>query len=297
MKKNLLNSLVVILIAISFSFSVNANVNTSNNHAVVATYAEFEAIGAGNVALFDGELYISYVNGKDIYAVDQDGEAIHLYDAQGILSNELGYVAGATIPAGFQVLSTLVNGNVVAVPVAGFGASIAQGSVSPIDVFVSNINKESRGKLVHVKKVVIKAITSEGFVVMDADGNELKVNNRFNANVFGIKTGAVCDITGIVECNGDDIAVALTDFAANGTTSLEDEWDIDEIIITGGDEITVEGAEIVEVYTTDGRIAKPRVKSIKGAGEDANQVSRVIEVESGIYVVVADKVAKVVVVQ
>ena len=52
-------------------------------------------------------------------------------------------------------------------------------------------------------------------------------------------------------------------------------------VIPGTGEITVNGADIVDVYDVDG---KPRTTTVKGSGDTPKR----IVVEGGIYIVVAD---------
>ena len=191
------------------------------------------------------------------------------------------YQVGDVIPGGFRGKLNNYNGNLQIESVENMQESDTNAPATPAVYAIEEISADMAGSFVRIKDVIISDVNNRNITLNDETGS-MKGWNRCDLELPD--AAATVAVDGVVNLykSGEDYIVQIIPVAIV-VTSEEENLELSEKVevIPGTGEITVNGADIVDVYDVDG---KPRTTTVKGSGD----TPKIIRVGEGMYIVVAD---------
>lgn len=206
---------------------------------------EFIALGDGNVGKVNFPMTVAFVNNKNIFAVDAEGDFIQVYGANSYKANDV-------IPAGWVGTYKYYNSNTPEImPVGDLPASTETAVFTPKTVTAADINNSLVNNVVVLKNVEFAAATPSDQVNFEGivDGQTLSFRNNYS--IAGVEAG-IYDVTIVVTIYKD--APSLYVIAYKEVAELADAPKItvdgqefgDGNTINGEDEVTVVFPEVAE---------------------------------------------------
>ena len=249
----------------------------------VANVAEFKALGKGGIAKFTCPLTVVAVhktsNNVNYYVQDEYGDGIVIYGAIADLPE---YAKTDIIPAGFIGTYAEFNGLPEIVDCEGLAEATETGTIVAAGCGVEDLATDQ----------ICKVVELQGTEILDIDGSNFNIKDETKTvaayNKFGLKRIEAykgLKIVGIVDVRNDAVQILPIEIDySNGTSDEAEISDDDDIVVsTGEGSIIVEGGDVIQVVTPDGRAT-----TVKGSGDTPDKRRRIIETENGIYIVVVD---------
>ncbi|MGN0228986.1 MAG: chitobiase/beta-hexosaminidase C-terminal domain-containing protein [Muribaculaceae bacterium] len=243
--------------------------------------ATFRALEVGSIAKLNNPVTVVgvYETASNYnYFVTDETAGITIY---ALKSDCPAYQVGDVIPGGFRGKLNTYNGNLQIESVENMQESTTTGELNPAVYAIEEISADMEGSYVRIKDVIISDVNNRNITLNDETGS-MKGWNRCDLELPD--AAATVAVDGVVNLykSGEDYIVQIIPTAIV-VTSDEEDLELGEKVevIPGTGEITVNGADIVDVYDVDG---KPRTTTVKGSGD----TPKIIRVGEGIYIVVAD---------
>lgn len=249
----------------------------------VDNVAEFKALGVGGVAKFNCPLTVVAVhkttNNVNYYVQDESGDGIVIYGAIDDLPT---YEAKDIIPAGFTGTYAKYNGLPGITNCTDLAEATEQGTIVATSISLEEIGTDAICSVVELQGAEILDIDGSNFSIKDATGT-VDAFNKFGLERIEAYKGL--KIVGIVDVRNDAVQILPIEIDySNGTSDEAEISDDDDIVVsTGEGSIIVEGGDVIQVVTPDGRAT-----TVKGSGDTPDRRRRIIETENGIYIVVVD---------
>lgn len=249
----------------------------------VDNVAEFKALGVGGVAKFNCPLTVVAVhkttNNVNYYVQDESGDGIVIYGAIDDLPT---YEAKDIIPAGFTGTYAKYNGLPGITNCTDLAEATEQGTIVATSISLEEIGTDAICSVVELQGAEILDIDGSNFSIKDATGT-VDAFNKFGLERIEAYKGL--KIVGIVDVRNDAVQILPIEIDySNGTAEEAEISDDDDIVVsTGEGSIIVEGGDVIQVVTPDGRAT-----TVKGSGDTPDRRRRIIETENGIYIVVVD---------
>ena len=243
--------------------------------------AAFRALEVGAIAKLNNPVTVVGVyettNNYNFFVVDETA-GITIY---ALKSDCPAYQVGDVIPGGFRGKLNNYNGNLQIESVENMQESDTNAPATPAVYAIEEISADMAGSFVRIKDVIISDVNNRNITLNDETGS-MKGWNRCDLELPD--AAATVAVDGVVNLykSGEDYIVQIIPTAIV-VTSEEEDLELSEKVevIPGTGEITVNGADIVDVYDVDG---KPRTTTVKGSGD----TPKIIRVGEGMYIVVAD---------
>lgn len=191
------------------------------------------------------------------------------------------YKVGDVIPGGFKGKLNDYYGNLQIESVENMQESTATAELNPAVYAIEEISADMAGSFVRIKEVTLSDVDNRDLTLTDATGS-MPAWNRCDITLPELTSTVTVDGVVNLDKSGEEYIARIIPVAIV-VTSEEEDLELSEKVevIPGTGEITVNGADIVDVYDVDG---KPRTTTVKGSGDTPKR----IVVEGGIYIVVAD---------
>ena len=247
----------------------------------VDNVAAFRALEVGSIAKLNNPVTVVGVyettNNYNYFVVDETA-GITIY---ALKSDCPAYQVGDVIPGGFRGKLNEYNGNLQIEAVEDMKESETNAPATPAVYAIEEITADMAASFVRIKDVTISDVNNRNITLNDATG-AMSAWNRCDLTLPD--AAATVTIDGVVNIykSGETSTVRIIPVTIS-VTSEDENLQVGEKVevIPGSGEITVNGADIVDVYDVDG---KPRTTTVKGSGDTPKR----IVVEGGIYIVVAD---------
>ena len=250
----------------------------------VDNIAAFKKLGKGGIAkitcpLTVAAVYTNKSNYVNYYVQDEAGDGIVIYGAVADLPE---YAKTAIIPAGFIGTYAEFNGLPEIVDCEGLAEATETGTIVAAGCGVEDLAKDQICKVVELSGAEILDISGSNFNIKDETGT-VAAYNKFSLKRIEAYTGL--KIVGIVDVRNDEVQILPIEIDyTEGTADEAEISDDDDIVVsTGEGSIIVEGGDVIQVVTPDGRAT-----TVKGSGDTPDRRRRIIETENGIYIVVVD---------
>lgn len=184
---------------VSYTLNVSLGVNSVE---------ETKALKDNTTAYINYPLTVAFVNGNQVFAVDEAGKFIQVYGTNSYAANDI-------IPAGWTGQYVLYNGNTPEIkPVGALPEAVAGGSFVPAAVVdPTTITADMVNSVVLLKNAVIDAATPAGAENFDVTIAGNKVNVRNNYNLASVSKG-VYDITVVVNIYRDAVSLYVAGYKA-----------------------------------------------------------------------------------
>ena len=251
---------------------------------VVDNIADFKALGVGGIAKINCPLTVTAVyttknNYVNYYVQDEAGDGIVIYGAVADLPT---YEAKDIIPAGFTGTYAEHNGLPEIIDCEGLAASTEPGTIVAAGCGVEDLATDQICKVVELQGTEILDISGSNFNIKDETGT-VAAYNKFSLERIEAYTGL--KIVGIVDVYNGKIQILPIEIDYTNGTAEEAEINADDDIVvsTGEGSIIVDGGDVIQIVTPDGRAT-----TVKGSGDTPDRRRRIIETENGIYIVVVD---------
>ena len=251
---------------------------------VVDNIADFKALGVGGIAKINCPLTVTAVyttknNYVNYYVQDEAGDGIVIYGAVADLPT---YEAKDIIPAGFTGTYAEHNGLPEIIDCEGLAASTEPGTIVAAGCGVEDLATDQICKVVELQGTEILDISGSNFNIKDKTGT-VAAYNKFSLERIEAYTGL--KIVGIVDVYNGKIQILPIEIDYSNGTAEEAEINTDDDIVvsTGDGSIIVDGGDVIQIVTPDGRAT-----TVKGSGDTPDRRRRIIETENGIYIVVVD---------
>ena len=252
----------------------------------VASVAEFKALGKGGIAKFNCPLTVVavYKTTKNVnyYVQDENGDGIVIYGAIADLPT---YEAKDIIPAGFTGTYDEYNGLPEIINCADLAdAATEQGTIVATGTSLEELSTQQICRVVELQDAEILDINetnNKNFNIKDETAI-VAAYNKFGLERIEAYKGL--KIVGIVDVRNDAVQILPIeiDYSEGVADEAEISDDDDIVVSTGEGSIIVEGGDVIQVVTPDGRAT-----TVKGSGDTPDK-RRIIETENGIYIVVVD---------
>ena len=249
----------------------------------VASVAEFKALGVGGVAKFNCPLTVTAVyttssNYVNYYVQDEAGDGIVIYGAAADLPT---YEAKDIIPAGFtgtyalysSVIHRIVN-------CSGLEEATEQGTIVAAGCGIEELGTDQNCRVVELQGVEISDVDGKNFTIKDGE-NTVAGYNKFN--IDGVEGLIGTTVIGIVDVYNGSVQILPIEIKGGTSEEAEINTDDDIVVSTGDGSIIVDGGDVIQIVTPDGRAT-----TVKGSGDTPDRRRRIIETENGIYIVVVD---------
>lgn len=251
---------------------------------VVDNIADFKALGVGGIAKINCPLTVTAVyttknNYVNYYVQDEAGDGIVIYGAVADLPT---YEAKDIIPAGFTGTYAKYNGLPGITNCTDLAEATEQGTIFAADISLEEIGTDAICRVVELQDAEILDIDGSNFSIKDATGT-VDAFNKFGLEKIEAYTGL--KIVGIVDVYNGKIQILPIEIDYSNGTAEEAEINTDDDIVvsTGDGSIIVDGGDVIQIVTPDGRAT-----TVKGSGDTPDRRRRIIETENGIYIVVVD---------
>ena len=247
----------------------------------VDNVAAFRALEVGSIAKLNNPVTVVGVyettNNYNYFVVDETA-GITIY---ALKSDCPAYKVGDVIPGGFRGKLNEYNGNLQIEAVEDMKESETNAPATPAVYAIEEITADMAASFVRITDVTISDVNNRDITLNDATG-AMSAWNRCDLTLPD--AAATVTVDGVVNIykSGETSTVRIIPVTIS-VTSEDENLEVGEKVevIPGTGEITVNGADIVDVYDVDG---KPRTTTVKGSGDTPKR----IVVEGGIYIVVAD---------
>lgn len=248
----------------------------------VANIAEYLTADDNAVVKFTNPVTAVYQSGSYLYVKDDSGVAL-IYGSVGQT-----YANGDVIPAGFYGTKKYYQG-IYELDVNAFGSDSFEssndnnGAITAAEKKLSDISANDVHQYVAFKVVEILDINGKNFNITDGT-TKVAAYNKFGLETIEAYTGI--KIVGIVDVHNGEVQILPIEIDyKEGTADEAEISDDDDIVVSTGDgSIIVEGGDVIQVVTPDGRAT-----TVKGSGDTPDRRRRrIIETENGIYIVVVD---------
>ena len=250
----------------------------------VANVAEFKALGKGGIAKFNCPLTVVAVykttnNKVNYYVQDEDGDGIVIFGAIADLPE---YEKTDIIPAGFTGTYAEYNGLPEIIDCEGLAASTEPGTIVTTATTIEEIGTDAICSVVELSGAEILDIDGSKFNIKD-ESTTVAAYNKFGLERIEAYTGL--KIVGIVDVRNGAVQILPIEIDYSNGTAEEAEINTDDDIVvsTGDGSIIVDGGDVIQIVTPDGRAT-----TVKGSGDTPDRRRRIIETENGIYIVVVD---------
>lgn len=250
----------------------------------VASVAEFKALGVGGIAKFTCPLTVTAVykasnNNVNYYVQDEDGDGIVIFGAIADLPE---YEKTDIIPAGFIGTYAEFNGLPEIVDCEGLAEATETGTIVTTATTIEEIGTDAICSVVELSGAEILDIDGSKFNIKD-ESTTVAAYNKFSLKRIEAYTGL--KIVGIVDVYNGKIQILPIEIDYSNGTAEEAEINTDDDIVvsTGDGSIIVDGGDVIQIVTPDGRAT-----TVKGSGDTPDRRRRIIETENGIYIVVVD---------
>lgn len=247
----------------------------------VDNVAAFRALEVGSIAKLNNPVTVVgvYETTKNYnYFVVDETAGITIY---ALKSDCPAYQVGDVIPGGFRGKLNEYNGNLQIEAVEDMKESETNAPATPAVYAIEEITADMAASFVRIKDVTISNVNNRNITLNDATG-AMPAWNRCDLTLPD--AAATVTVDGVVNIykSGETSTVRIIPVTIS-VTSEDENLQVGEKVevIPGTGEITVNGADIVDIYDVDG---KPRTTTVKGSGDTPKR----IVVEGGIYIVVAD---------
>lgn len=251
---------------------------------VVDNIADFKALGVGGIAKINCPLTVTAVyttknNYVNYYVQDEAGDGIVIYGAIADLPT---YEAKDIIPAGFTGTYAKYNGLPGITNCTDLAAATKQGTIVAAVTTLEELSTQQICRVVELQDAEILDIDGSNFNIKDETAT-VAAYNKFGFKRIEAYTGL--KIVGIVDVRNGAVQILPIDIDyTEGTADEAEISDDDDIVVsTGEGSIIVEGGDVIQVVTPDGRAT-----TVKGSGDTPDRRRRIIETENGIYIVVVD---------
>lgn len=184
---------------VSYTLNVSRGVNSVE---------ETKALEVNTTAYINYPLTVAFVNGNQVFAVDEAGNFIQVF-------GENTYKANDIIPAGWTGQYVLYNGNTPEIkPVGALPKAVDRGSFVPADVVdPTTVTTDMVNSVVLLKNAVIDAATPTGKDNFNATIAGNIVNLRTNYMSTSASAG-VYDITAVVNLNNNAVSLYVAGYKA-----------------------------------------------------------------------------------
>ena len=250
----------------------------------VDNIAAFKKLGKGGIAkitcpLTVAAVYTNKSNYVNYYVQDEAGDGIVIYGAVADLPE---YAKTDIIPAGFIGTYAEFNGLPEIVDCEGLAEATETGTIVAAGCGVEDLAKDQICKVVELQGTEILDISGSNFNIKDETGT-VAAYNKFSLERIEAYTGL--KIVGIVDVYNGKIQILPIEIDYTNGTAEEAEINTDDDIVvsTGDGSIIVDGGDVIQIVTPDGRAT-----TVKGSGDTPDRRRRIIETENGIYIVVVD---------
>ena len=250
----------------------------------VANVAEFKALGKGGIAKFNCPLTVVavYKTSKNVnyYVQDENGDGIVIYGAIADLPT---YEAKDIIPAGFTGTYAKYNDLLPEITnCTDLADATEQGTIVATGTSLEEIGTDAICSVVELQRAEILDIDGSNFNIKDETAT-VPAYNKFGLERIEAYKGL--KIVGIVDVRNDAVQILPIeiDYSEGVADEAEISDDDDIVVSTGEGSIIVEGGDVIQVVTPDGRAT-----TVKGSGDTPDKKRRIIETENGIYIVVVD---------
>ena len=247
----------------------------------VDNVAAFRALEVGSIAKLNNPVTVVGVyetNKYYNYFVVDETAGITIY---ALKSDCPAYQVGDVIPGGFRGKLNEYNGNLQIEAVEDMKESETNAPATPTVYAIEEITADMAASFVRIKDVTISDVNNRNITLNDATG-AMSAWNRCDLTLPDAAATVTVDGVVYIYKSGETSTVRIIPVTIS-VTSEDENLQVGEKVevIPGTGEITVNGADIVDVYDVDG---KPRTTTVKGSGDTPKR----IVVEGGIYIVVAD---------
>ena len=250
----------------------------------VASVAEFKALGVGGIAKITCPLTVTAVykttnNKVNYYVQDEDGDGIVIFGAIADLPE---YEKTDIIPAGFTGTYAEYNGLPEIIDCEGLAEATETGTIVTTATTIEEIGTDAICSVVELSGAEILDIDGSNFNIKD-ESTTVAAYNKFGLERIEAYTGL--KIVGIVDVYNGKIQILPIEIDYTNGTAEEAEINADDDIVvsTGEGSIIVDGGDVIQIVTPDGRAT-----TVKGSGDTPDRRRRIIETENGIYIVVVD---------
>ena len=247
----------------------------------VANIAEYLTKKDNAAVKFTNPVTAVYQSGSYLYVKDDSGVAL-IYGSVGQT-----YANGAVIPAGFSGVKKYYNG-IIELDVNAFGSDSFEvstennGAITAVEKKLADITANDVHQYVAFKVVEILDINGKNFNITDGT-TTVAAYNKFGLETIEAYKGI--KIVGIVDVHNGEVQILPIeiDYKEGVADEAEISDDDDIVVSTGEGSIIVEGGDVIQIVTPDGRAT-----TVKGSGDTPDRRRRIIETENGIYIVVVD---------
>ncbi len=250
----------------------------------VDNIAAFKKLGKGGIAkitcpLTVAAVYTNKSNYVNYYVQDEDGDGIVIFGAIADLPE---YEKTDIIPAGFTGTYAEYNGLPEIIDCEGLAEATETGTIVTTATTIEEIGTDAICSVVELSGAEILDIDGSKFNIKD-ESTTVAAYNKFGLETIEAYTGI--KIVGIVDVHNGEVQILPIEIDyKEGTADEAEISDDDDIVVSTGDgSIIVEGGDVIQVVTPDGRAT-----TVKGSGDTPDRRRRIIETENGIYIVVVD---------
>lgn len=252
---------------------------------VVDNIADFKALGVGGIAKINCPLTVTAVykttnNKVNYYVQDEDGDGIVIFGAIADLPE---YEKTDIIPAGFTGTYAEYNGLPEIIDCEGLAEATEPGTIVATATTIEEIGTDAICRVVELSGAEILDIKDSNFNIKD-ETDIVPAYNKFNLERIEAYKGL--KIVGIVDVRNGAVQILPIEIDYKNGTAEEAEINADDDIVvsTGEGSIIVDGGDVIQIVTPDGRAT-----TVKGSGDTPDRRRRrIIETENGIYIVVVD---------
>lgn len=247
----------------------------------VDNVAAFRALEVGSIAKLNNPVTVVGVyetNKYYNYFVVDETAGITIY---ALKSDCPAYKVGDVIPGGFRGKLNEYNGNLQIEAVEDMKESETNAPATPTVYAIEEITADMAASFVRITDVTISDVNNRDITLNDATG-AMSAWNRCDLTLPDAAATVTVDGVVYIYKSGETSTVRIIPVTIS-VTSEDENLQVGEKVevIPGTGEITVNGADIVDVYDVDG---KPRTTTVKGSGD----TPKIIRVGEGMYIVVAD---------
>lgn len=170
----------------------------------VTSVKETIALASGTPIKVDYALTVGFVNSKNVFCCDADGDFIQIY-------NENTLKVGDIIPAGWAATYTLYNGVTPEIEKATLPAEVTAGTFTPKEVAPADLTTDLVNSVVMVKNVVFEDATPATKTNFTGKVGETELSLRNNYTLGSVPAGTY-DLTLVVTINNGDVSLYVASY-------------------------------------------------------------------------------------
>ena len=250
----------------------------------VDNIAAFKALGVGGIAKITCPLTVTAVykatnNKVNYYVQDEDGDGIVIFGAIADLPE---YEKTDIIPAGFTGTYAEYNGLPEITDCEGLAEATETGTIVTTATTIEEIGTDAICSVVELSGTEILDIKGSSFKIKD-ESTTVAAYNKFGLErIEAYKGLKIVGIVGVYDGAVQILPIEI-DYSNGTAEEAEINTDDDIVVSTGDGSIIVDGGDVIQIVTPDGRAT-----TVKGSGDTPDRRRRIIETENGIYIVVVD---------